>query len=722
MKQTFRFVATFVVVIALGSAAVGVTVAALVPAGRQLAFDTTAFGSIAPDLDPLATRSAVYWSDGRPMTELFNVEDRDPVPLADVPQSLRDAVLAIEDRDFFDHEGVDWRGTGRALLRDIEGDSARQGGSTITQQLVKVLVFPDAERTIDQKVREAVMAFRLEEDYTKQEILERYLNAVYFGSGAYGVKAAAERYFDKQLDALTVAEAALLAGVIRSPEGLNPITEPERAADRRDQVLDAMVETGKLGRSEARVAKRAPMPTKVHNNAKYAPDSYFLAAMIDHLTEQDTPAARSLGPDTETRRARLYRGGLRITTTLDPAMQAQGELAVRTILPPDTPITGALVALDNANGQVRAMVGGIDYSVSKYNLATQGARQAGSSFKTFVLATALEAGYSPDDTILGSSTCAFPKPLATTPPDPYVINAHGGGVMTLRTAISESINCAFARLIISLGPGSAGPARVVETARRLGITESELAPVTSLALGTSGVTPMEMASAYSTIAADGTRHAPEYVQTITDAEGNVLYRAQRAGKVVMAPQIARELTEMLTGPVRNGTASSALSGLGRPAAGKTGTTDRNVDAWFVGYTAQLTASVWIGNPGCGDNANPACSMTPHIGGAAFGGKFPAQIWGAFMTAALAGQPPVAFVSPDRRLLPTGQYVDEYGRTVVPIVPSTTTTTVDEVTTTTRRPRPTTTTTIPPTTVPPTTIPPTTTTVPPPPTTTTVAGP
>jgi penicillin-binding protein 1A len=706
-----------IVTFTVGAAALGLALYALFPAMRQLAFGTTVYGSQTPDLDPLAQRSAVYWADGSIMTELFNVEDRDPVELDAVPQHLIDAVIAIEDRDFFEHEGIDWLAIARAVFRDLEGEGYRQGGSTITQQLVKVTQFPDAERDLEQKAREAVIAFRLEQAFTKEEILERYLNTVYFGRGAYGVKAAAERYFNAPLPRLDVAQSALLAGLIRSPVELDPIDHPERARDRREQVLSAMVETGVISRAQARNARRAGLPTKVFNSARYAPDSYFVAAMIDYLVEQDNEASRSLGPDPATRRGRLYRGGLRITTTLDPAMQAQGELAVRTILPPGTPITGALVALDTASGQVRAMVGGIDYKVSKYNLATQGARQPGSSFKTFVLATALEHNYSPNDTILGESRCSFPKPIATTPPDPYVVSAHGGGVMSLRTAIAESINCAFVRLIVSLGHGSEGPAKVVELARRLGITRSDLVPVTSLALGTSGVAPIEMATAYATIAADGTRHDPEFVQKITDASGTILYRADRTGTAVLPPQIARTLTQMLTGPVRNGTAANVLGGFPRPAAGKTGTTDSNVDAWFVGYTPQLTAAVWIGQPNCGDNDNPACSMTPFIGSQAFGGRYPAQIWGAFMSAALEGQPVVDFTPPDDAQIPSSQYITVNGR-LARIDPdfatptSTTSTTAAPVTTTTGAP---------PTTVAPTTtVPPTT--APPPSTTTTVPGP
>lgn len=712
--KALRLVSGFALVTVVASATLAVGIAALVPPTGDLAFDTTSFSSRTLSLDPLEQRSRVMWSDGTPMTDLYYGFDRSPVKLRAVPPHLIDAVIAIEDRDFFEHGGWNLRALGRALYRDIEGESGLQGGSTITQQLVKISQFPDADRTVSQKVFEMSVAAQFEEQYTKEAILERYLNSVYFGNGAYGVKAAAERYFNRGLQRLTVGQAALLAGLIRSPEGLNPIENPEGARARRDAVINAMVETDFLERERARRAKLEPIPRRVYNNARYAPDSYFLAAMVDHLVNQDTEAARALGPDAESRRLRLYRGGLKITTTLDRAMQSQGEATVRAHTPPDTPVTGALVALDNTNGAVRAMVGGIDFATSKYNLATQGARQPGSSFKTYVLATALEAGFSPNDLILGESRCSFRRPLATTPPDPYVVSAHGGGVMSLRTAITESINCAFVRLVIALGHGELGPARVVETARRLGVSGSDLSAVTSLALGTSGVTPLEMAAGYSTIAADGQLHLPEYVSEIVDSDGTVVYRARGAGVAVMKPQVARELTEMLRGPVRSGTAAGTLGDFPRPAAGKTGTTDSNVDAWFVGYTPQLTTAVWVGQPTCGDNSNPACSLTPYLGDDAFGGRVPARIWGAFMSAALAGQPVLEFTAPDPRLIPSAQYIHENGRLVRLDLPGTTTTTAAPATTTTR-PRPTTTM-APPTT---TTSPPTSTTGA---TTTTVPGP
>ncbi len=684
MTRFVKFSTRFLVVSLAGSMALGTAAAFVLPAVQRLAFGTTAYNSRTPSLAPLQQRTTVLWSDGSLMTQLYNEQDRVAVRLEKVPQHLIDAVISIEDRDFFKHEGIDFRGYARALVRDIEGNTRLQGGSTITQQLVKITQFPEAERSMKQKVREANVATQFERRFSKEEILERYLNEVYFGAGAYGVKAASERYFDKKLRAITVAEAALLAGLISSPNGLNPVENPGGAKDRRDRVLAAMVDNGVLSPAEASVARRSPLPKAVHHNAKYAPDTHFLAAMIDHLVEQDTPAARALGPDPERRRARIYGGGLAITTTLDRAMQAHGEEAVRAGLPAGTPVTSAVVALDNSNGAVKAMVGGVDFAQSKYNLATQGARQPGSSFKTFVLATALEAGYSPDDLITGESVCSFPKPLATTPPDPYVVRAHGTGVMSLRTAIADSVNCAFVRLIISLGHGPVGPGRVIETARRLGVNESDLIPVTSLALGTLGVTPLEMASSYSTIAADGVRHAPEYVSEIVDPEGVVIYRNDgTSGKAVMRPQIARQLTEMLQGPVRAGTAAGTLGSFPRPAAGKTGTTNSNVDAWFVGFTSQLTTAVWVGQPTCGDNDDPECSLNRYLGGQGFGGGVAARIWRAFMEPAHDGLPIEQFVEPDRALIPTAQFINSdgrLGRLEFPEAPSKTTPTTSPPTT------------------------------------------
>ena len=713
MKKSLGWLTAFVMVVVLGATALGVGFALLIPAARQVAFGTTAYDRPQLDFDPLAENSIVRWNDGRLMTELYYEQDRSPARLRSVPQHVIDAVLAIEDRDFYEHEGIDYRGTGRAFVRDIEGSGGLQGGSTITQQLVKNAFFPTAPRTVEQKFKEALVAAQIESQYSKDEILERYLNEVYFGAGAYGIQAASERYFNRPLRRVSVGQAALLAGLIRSPEDLNPITATDRALRRRQQVLDAMVETNRLGPSDARAAASEPLPTRLFHSAKYAPDTYFVSAMVDYLVEQENPASAALGDTPEARRDRLYGGGLRIRTTLDPEMQAQGELAVRNGLPSGTPVTASLVAVENSSGAVRAMVGGVDFSSTKYNLATQGARQSGSSFKTFVLAAALERGYSPNDTILGESRCSFPKPLATTPPDPYVVSAHGGGVMTLRTAITESINCAFVRLIISLGHGTAGPSVVVDTAKAMGITRSNLVPVTSLALGTSGVTPLEMATAYSTIASDGIRRDAEYVEEITDSAGNLIYRSDRAGKAVLRPQVARQLTDMLRGPVESGTAARTLGEFPRPAAGKTGTTNSNVDAWFVGYTAQLSAAVWVGQPTCGDNDDPECSLTGFLGDDAFGGRAPARIWGAFMEPALAGLPVVDFVRPDSGSMPTSQYITENGRLArINLPPATTSTTTPPATTSTTTPP----TTSPATTVPATTSPPTSTT------STTVPGP
>ena len=718
MKKTVGWIIGFVTVVVFGSTALGVGFAFLIPATLDLAVGTTDYEQLDLDFPVQEQRSIVQWNDGTVMTQLYRDQDRSPARLRQIPQHVIDAVISIEDRDFYEHEGVDVRGTARALVRDIEGQGGLQGGSTITQQLVKVALYPNAARTAKQKTIEAIVAAQIENQYSKDEILERYLNEVYYGSGAYGIKAAAERYFNRPLRNLSVADGALLAGLIRSPENLNPITNPERALARRSQVLDAMVETDRLGRSEAARARTLPLPTTLHRNAKYKPDSYFVSAMIDHLVDDENPASAALGPDPTARRSRLFGGGLRIRTTLDPEMQAHGELAVRRGLPTGTPVTAALVAVDNTTGGVRAMVGGVDFAQTEYNLATQGARQPGSSFKTFVLAAALKTGYSPNDTILGESRCSFPSPLATTPPDPYVVSARGGGVMSLRTAMTDSINCAFVRLIISLGHGADGPAQVIATAREMGVERSNLVPVTSLALGTSGVTPLEMASAYSTIAADGVRHDAAFVEEILGPDGEVVYRAGRTGTAALRPQIARTLTQMLEGPVRDGTAASTLGDFPRPAAGKTGTTNSNVDAWFVGYTAQLSAAVWVGQPECGDNDDPECSLSGYLGDEAFGGRAPARIWGSFMEPALAGEPVIGFPEPDPEQFPTSQYVSERGRLarIVPIVPTTTT---EAPTTTTRPPRTTTSappSTNPPTTSPPTTSPPTTTT------STTVPGP
>ena len=570
------------------------------------------------ELRPLAQRSEIFAADGALLSALYE-EDRVPVALSAVPQVLRDAVIAVEDSAFFEHEGVSVRGLVRAVRTNVSSGEVAEGGSTITQQLVKNSIL-SADRTYDRKAKEAVLAVRMERELSKEQILESYLNTVYFGQGAYGVSAAARRFFDKDLAQITLPEAALLAGMISSPQSFDPIRRPEAATERRRHALDRMVAEGYVSRADADAAAATPLPTTV---AKDVPQP------TDHFTEEvrrQLFADTRLGATPAEREALIFRGGIKVHTTLDPATQALAEQAVRERLP-ESPFTASLVAIDPGDGSVKALVGGPNFAEAKYNLATQGARQAGSSFKTIALAAWLAAGRSPEDLVDATAPCTFPMP-ESDPPAWNVDNYDGGSgqvlVTTLREATVKSSNCAYARLSLTLGPD-----KIVEMAKRLGLSRP-LPAVPSIVLGSAEVSPLEMASVYATLAADGIRRPPVFIRRVEGPDGKVLLQNSPAEERVLEPQVARSITDVLRGVVERGTGRRAA--IGRPAAGKTGTAQEWRDAWFAGYTPQLAAAVWMGSPRGQE------SMIGVAGTNVTGGSFPAMIWGQFMGAAMAPLP------------------------------------------------------------------------------------
>jgi penicillin-binding protein 1A len=659
LRKAVRYFAWFAAIVVVGALALGGSLALAVPAARQVLFGTTAYGSVLPKITAPAQRSIVYDKYGNPIT-VYYAEDRSPVAMKDIPRNLINAVIAIEDRNFYEHNGVDVKATARALIDNLGAGKVQQGGSTITQQLVKNTLIKHPKRELRRKIEEAFLATRLEKELTKNQILQQYLNVIYFGNGAYGVRAAAERYFNKEPKELTLAESALLAGLIQSPEDLNPVSHPIAARQRRARVLDAMVSMHKITRAEATYAKASPIPTKVQSPLPRGNEanSYFLEEVKKRLLHDD-PAVKGdvgevLGEDDQARYQAVFRGGLRIYTTFDPFMQNRAQVAVNQVIGdlPTKQFTAAMVALDNSNGAVLAMVGGPNFQQSKFNLATQGVRQTGSTFKGVTLATALENGYSPRDSVNGSHLF-FPLPG-----DDWNLDQDcGGGVHSLANAIAESDNCAFARTLISLGPGhhgTDGARKVIDMAGRLGIDTSKLSAVPSLTLGTSPTSVLEMTGAYSVFANNGIRRPPMFITKVTDPDGKVLFSDDGAGTPVLNPQIAETETDMLKGVIDHGTGTNA--DIGRPAAGKTGTTTDHADAWFVGYTPQYTAGVWMGDPTC------ECTMT-HALGNVFGGKYPAMMWNKFMSAATENLPPLDFAPPDTSLWPSSQYIDETGRRV-----------------------------------------------------------
>ena len=611
MRWFARLLAAIVVATAILGSGVGMTFLGAETVRRA----TVHKGLPDVELRPLAQRGEIFAADGSLLSALYE-EDRVSVPLRDVPKVLRDAVIAVEDSAFFEHQGVSVRGLVRAVRTNVSSGEVAEGGSTITQQLVKNSILT-ADRTYDRKAKEAVLAVRMERELSKHEILEKYLNTVYFGQGAYGVSAAARRFFDKELSQVTLPEAALLAGMISSPQSFDPIRQPDAATERRQHVLRRMVIEGFITQADADAAAPTPLPTTV---SKDVPQP------TDHFTEEvrrqlfDDPR---LGATLAEREATIFRGGIKVHTTLDPATQALAEQAVKDQLP-ESPFTASLVAIDPGDGAVKALVGGPNFAEAKYNLATQGARQAGSSFKTIALAAWLASGRSPEDLVDGTAPCTFPMP-ESDPPAWNVDNYDGGSgevlVTTLREATVKSSNCAYARLALTLGPD-----KLVEMAKKLGLSRS-MPAVPSIVLGSAEVSPLEMASVYATLAADGIRRPPVFIRRVEARDGTVLLENSPAEKRVLEPQVARSVTDVLRGVVERGTGRRAA--IGRPAAGKTGTAQEWRDAWFAGYTPQLAAAVWMGSPRGQE------SMIGVAGTNVTGGSFPAAIWGQFMAGAMA---------------------------------------------------------------------------------------
>ena len=676
--KALKFVLKFVVTIAVGAAALAGSLALLGPAAAPLAHSTTPIGQLEVTINAPAARSIVYDRNGSPMATLAT-EDRSPVKLKDIPQILINAVISIEDRKFYEHHGVDWAGTTRALFKNVDAGGISQGGSTITQQLVKNTFSVNRKRDLTTKAREAILAMELEKQLTKSQILEDYLNLVYFGNGAYGVQAAAERYFPgTPLAQLDLPQAALLAGLIQSPEALNPIKHPDAAARRRSEVLDAMVVNHKAQAGPARLAKFVPLPTSVSYPHAASLD-YYMDEVKNVLLNEDSSVpgdpAEILGSTQQARANSVYRGGLKIYTSYDPTLQFEASSAVNKILP-KSPFTASLVVIDNADGGVRAIANGRTFAEMQFDPATEGpGRQAGSSFKVFTLATALSRGYTPNDSVStsplhwrlnqGSGQDAF-----------YSIGGRsddcGGDTISLTRAIARSDNCAWVRTELSLGPGSFGADGVhdvLQTARAMGINTSNFQPVVSTTLGTNGVHPLEMAQAYSVLANDGTLKRATFITKIIDRNGKTIYQAPTVGVQVLDPNVARTETNMLKQVLKSGTASATLGSFDRPAAGKTGTTDHNQDAWFVGYTPQFTAAVWMGNP------SGEIPMTNVGGITVFGATYPARIWRQFMTDATSPLPPLDFPAPIKPSFSQARFVSELGRrtyrSVTPFVPTST---------------------------------------------------
>jgi penicillin-binding protein 1A len=524
--------------------------------------------------------TTVLSAEGNILGEFF-VEKRVPVDLEEIPPYLRQAVVATEDRRFYEHAGLDWRGIGRAILKDILAGRFKEGGSTITQQLAKVL-FLNPEKTIQRKLKEAILALQIEKRYRKDEILSLYLNQIYLGGGAYGVEAAANRYFDKHVWELDLAECALIAGLPRGPNLYSPLVNPDKALARRATVLKNLRETGYITDEQYHEALDEPLQVKAGSDlGALAP--YFIAYIRPQLEQ-------ILGENL------LYRGGLTIQTTIKEGWQrvAQTELEKgllalesrhRSQASGDEQPQGAVIILDVRTGMILAMVGGRDYENSQFNRATMAYRQPGSAFKPIIYAYALETGYTQADRIWDAPVVYHQAGGTVWEPQNY----SGGfeGEITLRKALEISQNIVTIKLLERLGPSP-----VVDFAHHLGIG-SILRSNLSLALGTSEMTLLELGSAYQVFANGGIWAEPSGIVEVLDHNGRSLWKAAPASRLVLSQETAYIMTNMLEGVIKKGTGRAASS-LPYPLAGKTGTTEDNRDALFVGYSPTVVTAVWVG--------------------------------------------------------------------------------------------------------------------------------
>ncbi len=596
------------------------------------------------DLPPLtylepqpSLTSTVYARDGTPICHLHGEQNRIPVPFSHMPQDLIDAFVAVEDHLFWEHRGIDPRGILRALYVNVTTDELH-GGSTITQQLAKN-AFLSPERTLRRKIQEAIIALQLERCYTKEEILEMYLNQIPFGHGQYGVQAAARFYFGKDVQDLTLAECALLAGIARAPAYYSPYVDMDAARTRQAVVLQQMVKYGYITHEEAEQAKAQPIKLAGIPEPENNPAPYFVDYVLAHLLERHG-------------KRMVYEGGLKIYTTLDPRIQEAAEAAVKSVLDPVYPLDSgkpypqaAVVVMDARTGEIVAMVGGRTHTARlAFNRAVEAYRQPGSAFKPVVVYTAaFELGYGPASVIDDAPVAYEQISGELWTPENY--DHQFRGLITLREALVDSVNVAAVKLLDQIG---------IETgwamAEKLGITSLVKSGVRNdhalaIALGglTKGVTPLEMTQAYGVLANRGVRVTPYAVIRVVDRYGNVLEENRPIRQAVISEETAYLMTDVLRDVIEQGTGTRAR--LDRPAAGKTGTTSEYVDAWFIGYTPQLVCTVWMGydQPRLEDG-QPARMVRPS-GKGVTGGSYPAMIWREVMIRAHEGLPVMDFHQP-----------------------------------------------------------------------------
>ncbi|MHB8471038.1 MAG: transglycosylase domain-containing protein [Gaiellaceae bacterium] len=610
---------------ALGVAVVLVALIAAGLAGAAFTGNALVFGSC--DLNSLrpitlGENSFLYANDGSLLGVIPSGTNRQPLALAAISPWLPQATVAVEDRRFYEHGALDYQGIARALYSDITAGRIVQGGSTLTQELVRNLYIGSNERTFSRKLKEACLAVKLAQRLSKPQILAAYLNEVFYGRHAYGAQAGAETFFSKSASKLTLPEAALLAGLPQAPSTYDPLTHPDRALARRNDVLRAMLVAGDISADEYGHALGAPLGLR--------PGSLYISLRHPNFfgwAEQQLVALYGV--------RRVEAGGLQVQTTLDPQMQAQANAAIASVLKHKSDPAAALVAIDPRTGAVKAMLGYLpDGQKLQFNLATQGGRTAGSSFKPFTLTTAMLQGISLYSSFSGPPQLTVPDPRCDTNGQHWLVHNfadESSGTMNLIDATAHSVNTIFAQLVDLVGP-----ANVAKTARTMGIT-SPLQAVCSITLGSQAVSPLEMTDGYATLAARGIHHDPQAFAEVHGPTGALIAKSTPGTRAIPA-QVADLVTYALERVVQYGTGTAA--GLGRPVAGKTGTAENFQDAWFCGYVPQLATCVWVGYP----KAEIPLLNVEGVGQVA-GGTLPAEIWHNFMSVAVASLPVQGFVTP-----------------------------------------------------------------------------
>jgi penicillin-binding protein 1A len=587
-----------------------------------------------------AQSSFIYDANGTQITLLRTPENRVYKRIDEIPDILKNAVIAIEDERFYEHKGYDLRGLIRSARSNVSAGGVNQGASTITQQYVGGVFLDRSDRTAKRKLQEIALARQFEEEYTKDFILEQYLNWIFLGNGANGVQAASKTYFNKDVSELSLPEAALIAGLIQRPSDLNPFRNPEGAKKRRNLVLERMLVNDFISQQEYNEAVTAPIVLQ-----QYVPiteERYDAGHFVEEVKAWFL-RQEQFGATQQERERLLFEGGLKIYTTIDLNLQHEAERVRDEVLADETAdvdgdgirdLESAIVTMDPTNGNVLAMVGGRDFfgtsPYAKVNLADGDGRQTGSSIKPVALAAALEAGWP------ASKTYAAPSFIELHPEgqtQPWQVRGGGGGsAVSLVEATRKSYNTVYAQLILDLGVD-----KLVNMASRLGITHP-IEAVPASVLGSSNVTMLDMATAFSTFAARGLRHEPVFVSRIVNADGTTLYEHNYTQNRVLPTTLADQLSWILEGVITGGTGRSA--NIGRPAAGKTGSAQNNADATFVGYTPDRTTAVWVGFP-----QGQIPMQRPNTQITVFGGTYPAKIWKGVMEAALADIPPKEFAEP-----------------------------------------------------------------------------